>query len=94
MGDGVIQSSFKDKYPVPYFFVLKDDKLPTVTRQLPTSDSGAWTGVRIKETTNADDKPITRTVRFKTPVRYHGEFVHVVEMEDIDRKGERDYYNR
>jgi hypothetical protein len=77
-----------------YMIVLKDDKLPTVTRQLPTSGSGEWSGNRIKETTNADGKPITRTVRFKTPVSYHGEVVHVVEIEDIDKKGERDYYNR
>ena len=74
--------------------VLKDDKLPTVTRQLPPSSSSIWTGNRVKETTNADGNPITRTVRFKAPVYYHGEIVHVVEMEDINQKEERDYYNK
>ena len=77
-----------------YMIVLKDDKLPTVTRQLPTSGSCERSGYRIKETTNADGKPITRTVRFKTPVIYHGEIVHVLEMEDINKEGERDYYNK
>ena len=77
-----------------YIIVLKDDNLPTVSRQLPPSSSSIWTGNRVKETTNADGNPITRTVRFKTPVYYHGEIVHGVEMEDSDQNGERDYYNK
>ena len=83
-----------DKIDCNYIIVLKDDKLPTVTRQLPTSSSGVWTGSRTKQTTNADGKPITRTVRFETPVIYHGEIVHVVELEDINKEGETDYYNK
>ncbi len=77
-----------------YCIVLKDDKLPSVREQLPTSSVGEWTGSRTIQTTNAEKKPITRTVRFKTPVSYHGQIVHVVELEDINEKGERDYYNK
>ncbi len=98
VADGIYaeEQTFKDCEDANwnYIIVLKDDKLPTVSRQLPSSSSGAWTGIRTIETTNADKEPITRTVRFKTPVRYHGEIVHVIEIEDINKKGERDYYNK
>ena len=47
-----------------------------------------------KATINEDKKPITRTVRFKTPLSYHGEIVHVIEVENINKEGERDCYNR
>jgi len=98
VADGIYaeEQTFKDCEEANwnYINVLKDDKLPTLTRQLPLSGSDEWTGILTKKTTNADNKPITRTVRFKTPVSYHGEIVHVVELEDINEKGERDYYNR
>ena len=98
VADGIYaeEQTFKDcdKATWNYINVLKDDKLPTVTRQLPSSSSGEWTGTRTKQTTNADNKPITRTVRFKTPVNYHGQIVHVVELEDINKEGERDCYNK
>jgi hypothetical protein len=77
-----------------YIIVLKDDKLPSVRNQLPPSGSSRWTGSRTRETSNKDKKPITRTVRWKTPVTYHGEIVHVLELEDTNKKGERDYYNK
>ena len=84
VADGIYaeEQTFKDcdEATWNYINVLKDDKLPTVTRQLPTSSSGVWTGIRTIETTNADREPITRTVRFKTPVTYHGEIVHVVNV--------------
>jgi hypothetical protein len=98
VADGIYaeEQTFKDcdEAGWNYINVLKDDKLPTVTRQLPTESSGVWTGIRTLETSNAAKEPITRTVRFKTPVTYHGEIVHVVELEDINKEGERDYYNK
>ena len=76
-----------------YVITLTEDKLPTVTRQLPPAVR-KWTGEKTVQTTDADKKPIRRTVRWKTPVQYHGEIVHVVEIEDLNTKGERVYYNR
>lgn len=76
---------------------LTDDKLPSVTAQLPAHRS-QWSGTRT-ETIHEPDKNgtlqrITRTVHWQTPVRYHGAIYHVVEMEDADEEGKRIYFNR
>ena len=81
-----------DKPGWNYIISLSEDKLPSVTKQIP-SDKSQWTGSRVfrKE---VDGKILTRTVRWMTPLRYHGEIVHVVEMEEHAADGEQLYYNR
>ena len=80
-----------------FTITLTEDKLPSVTAQLPPAVS-EWTGSRTKTVSvrdrNGTMKQVSRTVRWKTPVRYRGEVYHVLEMEDFNEKGERVYYNR
>lgn len=71
---------------------LKEKKLPTVTAQLPP-DHGDWTKTKTIDVFEKGKK-IKRYLRWKTAVRYHSKIFHVVEMEDMDEKGERIYYNR
>lgn len=71
---------------------LKEKKLPSVTDQLPPN-TGIWTGVKTF-TTSHNGTTVTRTLRWKTPVRYHGKVFHIVEMEDKNTEGEHAYYNR
>ena len=71
---------------------LKEKKLPSVTAQLPP-EAENWTGIKTF-TTKHNGKIVIRTLRWKTPIRYHGRVLHVVEMEDKTLEGEHAYYNR
>jgi len=80
-----------------FLITLSEDKLPTVTAQLPPT-TGQWNGSKTR-TVSENDKNgklqrLQRTVRWQTPIKYHGDIYHVVEMEDIDEQGNRVYYNR
>lgn len=86
-----------------FMITLPDDKLPTLTAQLPPA-AGAWTGKRTCTVnvggTDAAGRyqgppgKLQRLVRWKTPLRYHEEVRHVIELEDTDLDGKRVYYNR
>ena len=71
---------------------LTEKKLPSVTTQLPEDGEG-WPGTRTIKVIH-DGELIIRHLRWKTPVKYHGKIFHVIEMEDVNEKGERLYYNR
>ena len=79
-----------------FTITLTEAKLPSVTAQLPPKQP--WSGSHTKPESvcdrNGTVQKISRTVRWKTPVRYHGEVYHVIEMEDFDKEGKRIYYNR
>ncbi|MCP4341873.1 MAG: hypothetical protein GY799_24065 [Desulfobulbaceae bacterium] len=79
-----------------YIITLPDDKLPSVRDQLPSSNSDkGWTGTRTVTIKRRDGKvEYIRKLRWKTPLRYHGEIVHVIELEETNPEGERLYYNR
>ena len=64
--------------------------MPTVTRQITNKQ---WTGNKTIVTVQKGNV-LNRTVRWMTPLRYHGEIIHVIEMEDTTLEGERLYYNR
>lgn len=76
-----------------FAITLPDAKLPTVTKQLPP-ERADWSGSLTTRYPDKEKGMIVRTVRWKTPVRYHGEIVHVIEMEETDKQGKRIYYNR
>jgi len=86
-----------------FMITLPDDKLPTLTAQLPPAKEG-WTGTRTCTVnvggTDAAGRyhgppgKLERTVRWNAAARYHGEVRHAVELEDTDRDGNRVYYNR
>jgi len=75
-----------------FYITLPEDKLPSVTAQLPPA-AEQWTGTRTEQRVNKQGK-LRRTVRWQTPVRYHGEILHVIELEETNDAGERVYYNR
>ena len=86
-----------------FMITLPDEKLPTVTAQLPPAVE-PWTGTR-SCTVNVGGtdavgrhrgrpRRLKRTARWKTPLRYHREVRHVIELEDTDQEGQRVYYNR
>ena len=70
----------------------EEKKLSSVTAQLPP-EVDEWTGIKTF-TINHNGETVTRTLRWKTPIRYHGRVLHVVEMEDKTLEGEHAYYNR
>lgn len=86
-----------------FMITLTEDKLPSVTAKLPPA-AGEWTGSRTAMVTvggtdaagrhRGAPERLQRTVRWKTPLRYHGEVRHVVELEDIRADGSQAYYNR
>lgn len=80
-----------------FMITLTDKDLPTVNAQLPTNRDD-WTGTRSRRVTGrnkpVNSKAVRRTVRWKTPVTYHGQIVHVIEMEETDKEGNRVYYNK
>lgn len=96
LADGLYaeQTTFRrcDKLGWNYVISLSEDKLPSVTKQLP-ADKDKWTGAKTirKE---VDGKMLTRKVRWMTPLRYHGDIVHVVELQEHAADGNRLYYNR
>jgi len=80
-----------------FVITLTEDDLPTVNAQLPQNGSD-WSGTGTRRVTGKD-KPVNptavhRTVRWETPVTYHKEIVHVIEMEETDKQGNRVFYNR
>jgi hypothetical protein len=80
-----------------FTITLSEDKLPSVTAQLPPAVA-RWTGHKTDNKREPDKNGklhgIRRTVRWRTPITYHGEIYHVLEMEDHNEQGERVYYNR
>ena len=72
---------------------LPNDKLPSVTAQLP-AELGQWSGSRTQRQQTPETGWRQTTVHWQTPVRYHGEIMHVIEMEELDEEGNRTYYNR
>lgn len=72
-----------------FIISLSNDKLPTVTEQI---EKGQWSSVVRHRTVNR--KRLKRTIQWMTPLRYHGDVVHVIEMEEHDSNGRRLYYNR
>jgi len=76
-----------------FIITLTDDKLPSVTQQLPVNDEG-WDGTKKATRRDKDGKIIHQRLRWKTPVHYHGEIYHVVELEETNQKGETTYYNK
>ena len=70
----------------------KNVTVNTVTAQLPPEGTD-WTGIKTF-TTSHNGEAVIRTLRWKTPVRYHGKVLHVVEMEDKTLEGEHAYYSR
>ena len=80
-----------------FTITLTDGSLPTVTAQLPTTDA-EWSGTATRPVAGEEgpvaDGAVSRTVRWKTPLKYHGEIVHVIEMEEKDEHRQRVYHNR
>ena len=97
VGDGLFadETTFRDCEEAGwnYAITLSEDKLPTVTAQLPPNVAD-WSGSGTMWVPDQKHGRVKRIVRWKTPVRYHGEIVHVIEMEDLNEQGERVYYNR
>ncbi len=76
-----------------FAITLTEDKLPTATAQLPPNVA-RWSGELTKRCLEPQKGWFRRTVRWKTPIRYHGQVLHVIEMEDTNAQGKRIYYNR
>ncbi len=96
-GDGLYaeEQTFTDceKAGWNFFVTLSEDKLPSVTAQLPR-DPDHWSGSRTERLRDETHGWLRRTVRWQTPITYHGLTFHVLEMEDLDEHGDRVYYNR
>ena len=96
LGDGLYAEeatlSLGDRNDWNVIITLKEKKLPSVTAQLPP-ETKEWTGIK-KIVTSHNGETVTRYIRWKTPVRYHGRIVHVVEMQDVNMEGKQVYYNR
>jgi hypothetical protein len=80
-----------------FMITLTDDDLPTLSNQL-KSARFAWSDSRTMRLTKSNrpmaQKAKTRTARWKTPLRYHNEVIHVIEMEEHDHQNNRVYFNR
>jgi len=101
LGDGLYAEdpTFNECEAAGWNFVvtLTEGDLPTVNAQL-RGKGDQWSGSATRSVTGQDApanrKAAHRTVRWKTPVRYHGKVVHIIEMEEADEEGNRVYYNR
>ena len=72
---------------------LKDKKLPTVTAQLPAGGS-TWDGSRrVFAAIAGEDVKGTHLVCWKTPVIYHKEVYHVVDLTETTAGGVVTYHN-
>lgn len=77
-----------------FILTLKDDRLPSVTRQLPKSENG-WSGQRRLPAIIRDRREKgEHGLRWQTPVTYHGDILHVIELTETAADGTRTYYNR
>lgn len=80
-----------------FMITLTEDKLPSVSAQIPP-EVPQWSGTATRTVREPDRngtrRHIVRTVRWQTPVHYHRDTYHVVEMEDTNEQGERIYYNK
>lgn len=97
VGDGLYadETTFADCERAGWNFAitLSEEKLPSVTAQLPPA-APAWTGQRTERRLDPKHGCLTRTVRWQTPVIYHGGTLHVIELEEVNEQKERVYYNR
>jgi hypothetical protein len=97
VGDGLYanDTTFADGERAGWNFAitLSEDKLPSVTAQLHPARA-AWSGTRTTSVSDPKSGPLERTVRWQTPLTYHHETVHVIELEDTNERHERVYYNR
>jgi len=92
-----------DHRDLNFVLTLPEDKLPSVTAQLPPAAT-SWDGTRTTTVNvggtdavgrhSGRPRRLHRTVRWKSPVRYHGQVRHVIELEDTDEDGQRVFYNR
>jgi len=76
-----------------FIITLQDDKLPSVNRQLPKS-ALAWTGARTVPVTLEHHRQAQQQVRWQTPVLYHGEICHVLDLTEGAVDGTPLYHNR
>ena len=77
-----------------FMITCKEKKLPTVDRQLPGAD-GKWTGERrVRAILRGRQEKGEHHVRWQTPVTYHGQTLHVVELTERDADGNTLYYNK
>lgn len=98
VGDGLYaeQSTFDicAKHGWDFMITLKEGKLKSVDRQLP-EDRSRWDGTRTAYA--APDSPggarRCLQIRWKTPVKYRGEVLHVVDFEECGGDGRRLYHN-
>jgi hypothetical protein len=74
-----------------FVICLSDDKLPSVTKQLP-AEGKEWRG-KISAKTKHSGRFLLRTARWQPPVTYHGELYHVFELEETHQQ-EKTYFNR
>lgn len=97
IGDGLYadETTFADCEAAGWNFAitLSEEKLPSVTAQLPPTVA-AWSGTRTACVPDPKHGRLERTVRWRTPVTYHGEIVHVIDMEDLDEQRQPVYHNR
>lgn len=77
-----------------FLITLTDDKLPSVTKQLPQPGE-AWSGERkVVNVINHKKEKVTHHARWLTPITYHGEIYHVLDFTEYDTHGTQTYYNR
>jgi hypothetical protein len=90
------ESTFTQCRKLGWDFIItqKDDKLPSVNKQLPAVGE-PWTGERKQPAfVNGKKTKGTYHVRWLTPVSYHGEIYHIIELTEFGPDGTQVYYNR
>lgn len=97
VGDGLYAEEttfqFCEKATWDFLITLKEDKIPTLDKQLPGSPD-AWGGRRIVSNLRPDATRLERRVHWKTPLSYRKLTLHVIRLEETDGAGQRLYLNQ
>jgi hypothetical protein len=97
VGDGLFaeEETFRrcEELGWDFLITLKDKKLPTVTVQLPAG-GGMWSGTRtVFAAIKGQAEKGTHRVCWKTPVAYHRETYHVIDLTETTAGGVVTYHN-
>ncbi len=96
VGDGLYADettfSLCNQHGWDFMITLKPGKIRSVDKQIPRNFE-AWDGCRTVYWTPPGKKRMKWVVRWKTPVKYRNEVLHVISFEEFDSEGQRLYHN-
>jgi hypothetical protein len=96
VGDGLYadETTFRqcDELEWDFLITLKEDKIPTLDKQLP-ADRGTWGGRRVISQHRPDKTRLDWHLHWKTPLTYRKMTLHALRFEELDGDGHRLYHN-